>query len=267
MPEGDTVEKIAAELDRRLREARIDELQIRGRAAPGAAGASVTGVEARGKHLLMHVDNGGCLQSHLGMHGSWHRYRVGERWQKKAARASLVLRAGSQLYVCFNASEVRWHAHGASLKSSAAGRLGPDLLDAGIRPEDIPARARTLLPPRELLVDVLLDQRVAAGIGNVYKSELMFLRRLDPGTRLGGLSDGDLIELYRRASELLARNLHGGRRRTRFHDVTPERLWVYRRRGAACLRCQQARIRYARAGRRHRSTYWCPVCQGPTQAG
>mgnify|MGYP006429090291 CR=1 FL=1 len=261
MPEGDTLEKIATALDGRLRAAPVDDLQLRGRPLRRLRGRSVTGVEARGKHLLIHLDDGSCLQSHLGMQGSWHRYRIGERWRKRPARASLVLRCGEQVYVCFNAREARWHPGASSLRDSAAGCLGPDLLAAATRAETIPARARRLLPPDELLVDMLLDQRVAAGIGNVYKSELMFVHRLAPEHTLDAVDNAMLEAVYASAMQLLARNLHGGRRRTRFDNQRPERLWVYRRRGAICLRCNTARIRYARLGRGHRSTYWCPACQ------
>ena len=262
MPEGDTLEKIAGALDRRLRAATVDEVHLRGSRLQALAGRSVSGVEARGKHLLIHLDDGSCLHSHLGMHGSWHRYRSGERWRKRPARASLVLRSGEEVFVCFNAREARWHPRALRLQDTAAGRLGPDLLNTATRAAAIPQRARELLPPGELLVDVLLDQRVAAGIGNVYKSEVLFVQRIGPAQRLGETDDDTLASIYDSAMALLGRNLHGGRRRTRFERGARGRLWVYRRRGAACLRCEAARIGCARSGRRQRATYWCPACQG-----
>jgi endonuclease-8 len=109
-------------------------------------------------------------------------------------------------------------------------------------------------------VDVLLDQGVASGIGNVYKSELLFLEGLRPLAPLGEVPDRALAGLYREARRLLAANLGGGPRRTRFARGPGERLWVYGRRGRPCYRCT-ATVEGARLGRHLRITYWCPRCQ------
>ena len=114
------------------------------------------------------------------------------------------------------------------------------------------------MPPEAPLVDVLLDQRIASGIGNVYKSELLFLAGWSPQRRLGETSDEELAGLYAEAARLLAINARGGSRATREGGG----LWVYKRAGRPCRRCSSS-IRYERAGRDRRGTYSCPVCQPP----
>ena len=113
------------------------------------------------------------------------------------------------------------------------------------------------------MADVLLDQRVACGIGNVYKSELLFLHRVHPLAPLGTVGDSVLLTLYRNAAVLLDRNLRPGPRITRFENDTGGRLWVYRRAGLPCFECGST-IHYQRCGKDWRSTYWCPVCQPDT---
>ncbi|MEJ2575377.1 MAG: zinc finger domain-containing protein, partial [Gammaproteobacteria bacterium] len=129
---------------------------------------------------------------------------------------------------------------------------------------DVVCRARRTGPGRRL-ADVLLDQRIAAGIGNAYKSELLFLRRLAPDRTLGELDDEELRALFSLAGALIRANLGGGPRTTRFLSDRAGRLWVYRRRGEPCLRCGTL-VRMARLGEDRRSTYWCPACQGTAQS-
>ena len=107
---------------------------------------------------------------------------------------------------------------------------------------------------------MLLDQRIASGIGNVYKSELLFIERVAPLAALRDTPDSVLSALYTRAHVLLRANLGGGPRVTRFEGGRAGRLWVYRRAGAPCLRCNTP-IVGAPLGRSLRSTYWCPRCQ------
>ena len=112
----------------------------------------------------------------------------------------------------------------------------------------------------------LLDQRVATGIGNVYKSEVLFVCSLHPRTGLGDVADDALSGLYREAATLLGRNVGGGPRVTRRAADEAGLLWAYGRTAQPCLRCD-TRIVSARLGRRQRSTFWCPGCQpGPAVA-
>jgi endonuclease-8 len=263
MPEGDTVHKLANYLSRLLTGQVLTQARLRSHPEVELAGHRVSGVSAHGKHLFIHIDDGRILRSHLGMYGSWHHYRSGERWDRPARQAGIVLQTEDQVLVCFNPREVALeHGHGAGGHALMA-HLGPDLLAPGVEIDRIVERARGLLGADTPLVDVLLDQRVAAGIGNVYKSETLFLMGIPPLQTLAQTSDETLHALYRLAARLLGSNTRPGPRVTRHGADATGHLWVYGRRDQACHRCGSP-IRYARLGRHLRSTYWCPRCQaGP----
>ncbi|MEE4174511.1 MAG: DNA-formamidopyrimidine glycosylase family protein [Xanthomonadales bacterium] len=261
MPEGDTIHKIANFLAPVLTGREVRALDV---ARPAVnrvmAGRRITDVAARGKHLFIAFDNRLALRSHLGMYGSWHHYPPGAEWRKPASQASVVLETAERVYVCFNAKDVEWVRSPSVRERVLDMRLGPDLTAGTADVGRLPARSRALLEPDAPLVDVFLDQRVACGIGNVYKSELLFIQRLAPLQHLGDTPDDVLADTYRLASDLLQRNLGGGKRVTRFERDGAGRLWVYGRSGSPCLRCDGP-IHSARLGQHHRGTYWCPVCQ------
>ncbi|MEM8982774.1 MAG: DNA-formamidopyrimidine glycosylase family protein [Pseudomonadota bacterium] len=261
MPEGDTIHKIAAYLAPRLERQTVEQLTLGRRPERRFAGRRVDRVQARGKHLYIDFDNGIAVRSHLGMHGSWHSYPSLLDWQKPPHRASLVLETAGTYFVCFNAKEIELVRTPGVRSRSLTMRLGPDLAVDAVDVSRLASRARDFVAADSLLIDVLLDQRIAAGIGNVYKSELMFLERFAPLTVLGSVTDADLTGLYHRAADLLQRNLGGGKRVTRFEGDGAGRLWVYGRSGKTCLRCDAGIITYQRLGVHHRGTYWCPNCQ------
>jgi endonuclease VIII len=140
-------------------------------------------------------------------------------------------------------------------------RLGPDLTREDPSPGELWVRAHSLLDAETPVVDLLLDQRVASGIGNVYKSEVLFLAGCSPLRCLADLGREDLSALYAIASHWLRRNLGGGPRIIRQEEDGRGPLWVYGRAGLPCLRCGRG-IRRQQLGRNPRSTYWCPACQG-----
>ena len=280
MPEGDTIHKLAAAIRPRLegrtiRKARI-RTQPRGTFRRGAVatalatdsadddgplvGSSVDTVYAQGKHLFFALHHGILIRSHLGMFGDWHRYRPGEPWKKPEWQASLALWTDTDVLVCFNAKEVELLMAAAIRHANFRNRLGPDLVSPDAKVKLAVQRARELLETDAPLADVLLDQRTACGIGNVYKSEVLFLERQHPLRSLGNTTDETLQSLYARARELLRRNLGGGRRVTRFVADGRGVLWVYGRRDQACFRCGN-RVQGDRLGRDVRATYWCPACQ------
>jgi len=263
MPEGDTIHRLAAYLEPRLAGRRLVAARLAGDPTLDLAEVLVERVEARGKHLLIRLEDERALRCHLGMRGSVHEYAHGERWKLPERMASLVLATEAGVYVCFRAQEAELLRSGGPREAKLDRRVGPDLL-AEEAPQfaTLPSRARALLAPGSPAVDVLLDQRVAAGIGNVYKSELLFLEGAPPLRPLAELDDDLLVRLYARARTLLQQNLVGGPRRTRGTQEGSPSLWVYRREGEACLRCG-ASVRRARLGRGLRSTYWCPGCQAP----
>ncbi len=260
MPEGDTIHKLASALAPELRGTLVTDLRLRRLSAEALIGHRIQSLTSEGKHLFMGFDNALVLRSHLGLYGSWHRYLVGERWRKPVRQAWIRLETRERVYVCFNAREVEiLRAEGYRFADERR-RIGPDLIRD--RPERglLYARACAMLHPETPLVDVLLDQRVAAGIGNVYKSEVLFLEQQAPLRPLASTSAKVLECLYTRAGDLLRANLHNGPRATRFVGDGRGDLWVYGRAKRPCFRCAEP-VRLDRLGRDLRSTYWCQRCQ------
>ncbi|HYO25329.1 MAG TPA: hypothetical protein VEQ85_10310, partial [Lacipirellulaceae bacterium] len=145
-------------------------------------------------------------------------------------------------------------------------RLGPDLLGADLSAAafDIPAavarfRARNRLP----LGEAVMNQTIVSGIGNVYKSDLLFLMGFDPFAPVERFTDAELAAMIELARKLLAKNLTGAPRQTRFRG-DGRRLWCYGRSGQACYKCG-ATIRLRRQGEAGRTTCWCPQCQPARQ--
>jgi endonuclease-8 len=276
MPEGDTIHTVARVMAPALVGQRLALLEVDQVARPWSLGAEVSSCEAVGKHLVIElVAMGGerySLRVHLGMKGSWHRYRKGEPWLRPPSRRRVVLDAHRWLFVCFGPKEVEVLGEGAFVRSQVA-HLGPDLLGKDFDLDEVLRRAR--LPEHRALAvaDLLLTQTVAAGIGNVYKSELLFLERVDPFRPIAALSDEALAALYRRARPLMQDNLESGGWRittTRPAFATgfgPDRIiprherhWVYRRAKRPCFECGtlvQSRLQ----GPMARMTYWCGRCQ------
>lgn len=260
MPEGDTIFKAAA----RLRPAlaghaltRFEAPRLRGDAP--ALGTPIEAVMARGKHLLIEFAGGLTLRTHLRMSGSWHLYRERERWQKPAHLARAVVGADSGwVAVCFQAPVVETF-HRAGAEPDALAGLGPDLC----RPESLAddvldtvvERVARFVVSGTTLGEALLDQRVAAGIGNVYKSEACHAAAIDPATPIEAVDDATRRRVWSIAARQLQANLGQAERRTH-----PAGLAVYGRRDQPCFRCGTP-IRMARHGEQARSTYWCPACQ------
>ena len=262
VPEGDTIHRSANQLRRvmvgvRIAAAACHNSRVeRPLDVEHLVGQVCASVEARGKHLLMHLSSGSVVHSHMGMTGSWHVYQRGQRWRKPRERASLALQFEQFEAVCFTPKtlelltpmQLRRHVH---LNS-----LGPDLLAESFDQQDAQCRIRKLHAAP--IGVALMDQRVASGIGNVYKSETLFIQRMNPFASVESFSIQQLIDCFHRAQQLMRRNLDGQRRKTRFAGGS--RLWVYGRSGKPCLKCETL-IQMQRQGEAGRSTYWCPQCQ------
>ena len=260
MPEGDTVHTLASVLSRGLTGRRLDAVRVRGQSLPQLSSSRVLSVASRGKHLFIDLGNGQSLRSHLGLYGVWHHYARAEPWQRPDRQATLVLEVEDRVYVCFNAREVELMQTDGFRGQDLRNRLGPDLTRGAYDLDRIWGRALELLPGDTAVTDLLLDQRVAAGIGNVYKCEVLFATRQSPRLRLRHLTRADFFVLYRTAGVLLNGNLTGGPRRTRPNDDGRGWLWVYGRAAQPCLVCGTPICRAA-LGVNPRSTYWCQVCQ------
>ncbi|HSK92730.1 MAG TPA: DNA-formamidopyrimidine glycosylase family protein, partial [Candidatus Angelobacter sp.] len=221
-------------------------------------GAVVERVEARGKHLLIGFEGGMTLRSHLRMSGSWHRYRPGEAWRRPMRQASAILETAEAVAVAFNTPVVELMSAAELRRSRPLNELGPDLLARAFDAEEAVRRLRDR--DGEELGNALLDQRAVAGIGNVYKSEVAFLQRLDPWAPVAAYDEEQLRGVLRTARRQLQANVRGGARGTTGSGARGEGLWVYGRGGRPCRRCGTL-IRQGRQGELARLTFWCPRCQ------
>jgi endonuclease-8 len=266
MPEGDTIARAARQLHSALAGrtlTRFDAPRLAG--ATPRPGTTVESVDSRGKHLLVRFGDGRVLHTHMQMTGSWHVYGPGQRWRKPKHLARVVLEVDDgTVAVCFSAPTIEVLSGDlrplARRRGAAAGlgELGPDLCRADADLDEAVRRMSTVDPATEIAV-ALLDQRIAAGVGNVYKSEVCFACGVDPTTPVGDLDGATRRRLVETASRLLRANLDGPRRTT-----VPGGLAVYGRAGRPCRRCGD-RIRRTRQGPSPRSTYWCPTCQPPAR--
>ena len=268
MPEGDTVFRVAAGLRPHL----VGQPVLRARAAGGArveliVGATIEAIETHGKNLLIHLSNGLSVRTHLRMTGTWHRYRPGERWLRPASRAALVLEVEGSVAVCFDAPIVELFDTRSRALHPILSRLGPDLLAPDFDPADAMARLREGSAPATAIGEALLDQRVVAGVGNVYRSEVLFIERVDPfalASALDGATLGRIVATARRLLLLNARSSGARATTPRAGEGADSRLAVYRRSGRPCRRCGTP-IRSASLGADHpRTVWWCPRCQAST---
>ena len=253
MPEGDVVWYTA----RRLHEALAGKVLTRSDfrvprlATADLAGDVVTQAVPRGKHLLTRTANGLTVHTHLKMDGSWRIRPAAER-PRDSHQIRLLLANEDWQAIGYQLGVVELIR--TSEEPRVTGHLGPDLL--GPDWDAAEAVRRLSDQPDRPIGEALLDQRNLAGIGNVYKAEVLFLRGLSPWQRTGSVTDlGALAELARR---LLEAN------KERFGHVTTgsmrrgEENWVYGRRGRPCRRCGTP---VRSAGQEERVTFWCPSCQ------
>jgi endonuclease-8 len=244
MPEGDAVHRAAMRLQV-LAGQRVEVETPHPRAAlkrleERLDGRVLESVEAVGKHVLLRFEGGLVLRSHLRMTGRW---RVGPRGAERKGRPWLVLRGDEHEAVLWNGPVLEL----ARDTRSVAG-LGPDILAS---PPDFDAMlARLRAQPQRAVGDAILDQRLVAGIGNMWKAEALWAARVSPWRVVGDASDAELHETLAAAHQLMRGRLDGA---TPLHRV-------YRRVGRACSRCGAA-IRSYPQGEAARTAYWCPGCQ------
>ena len=274
MPEGDTIFRAARGLHKALAGATVTGFETAyAHLASANDNAPVTGrivenVEARGKWLLIRFSGDLILVTHMLMSGSWHIYRPGERWKRPRADMRIVLRTAEYDAVAFSVPVAQFHTARSLERNTAIRKLGPDLLKDEFAEDD--AKARIRARSNEEIGNVLLDQKVMAGIGNVFKSEVCFVCGVHPFRRVSSLSDREIDCLVDSARRLMGANVtdtssdrivtYIGLRRTTGRSDPSARVWVYRRTGEPCRRCGTV-IEMRRQGAGARSSYWCPSCQ------
>jgi len=274
MPEGDTIFRTARTLERAIGGQVVEAftthlagLAVVDRQAP-IAGRTVTGVAARGKHLLIAFSGDLTLRAHMRMHGSWHIYRPGERWRAPAHDARIVITTAPWIAIAFQVADAEFLSAKDVERDARLSALGPDLLS--LEPDLVVARERIRASGASHIAEALLAQQAVAGLGNVYKSELLFLCGVYPFTAVSDVADETIDALLQRGVQLMRLNVaespvaaggRGGRVTT--GRLNPrEQLWVYGRAGEPCLKCgTPVRSEGETGGRR---TYWCPSCQPKT---
>jgi endonuclease-8 len=273
MPEGDTIFRAARTLHSALAGKRVVRFEsvlpalTRVEYDDPITGREIVSVSAAGKHLLMEFSRGLVLRTHMRMNGSWHIYRPGERWRRRRREMRVLVATEDFEAVGFNIPEAEILSAADRSRHRQLRRLGPDLLGETFDEATAIARARAQGPRH--IADVLLNQQVMAGLGNVYKSEVLFACGIDPFAATSALTDAQLSALIATARRFLRLNVtpgvhpmttYSGYRRTTNRDDPAERLWVYGRARRPCRRCGTA-IRARPQGPDARLTYWCPVCQ------
>ena len=276
MPEGDTIYRAAVTMHRALAGRVVTRFESVYPAVTRVAddrpivGRTIQSVSARGKHLLIAFSGDLVLRTHMRMNGSWHLYRAGIKWQRPARDMRVLVGAGDVEAVGFNVPVAELLTMRELARHAQLNALGPDLLDPAFDPAEAARRMRAR--GRDAIGDVLLNQRVVAGIGNVFKSEILFLAGIEPYTPVAALADADIERLVAISREQLAANVLTrsqtltpsiGRRTTRSLDPN-RKLWVYGRGGKPCRRCG-APILARKSGLDARLTYWCPRCQAGGQ--
>jgi len=274
VPEGDTIFRAAAALHRALAGRVVTGFDTA--LAPLArvhddspiTGRTVDRCESVGKHLLITFSGDLVLRTHMRMSGSWHLYRPGERWQRRPNAMRVRLDTDTWVAVAFDVPVAEFLTTRDLGRSRALNTLGPDLLSPAFNRDE--ALARMAGAGARSIAEVLLDQRVIAGIGNVFKSEVLFLCGIHPDRLASMLAPADFARVVDVAVPLMRANTgaaassgivtYRGLRRTTRQASGEETLWVYGRVGKPCRKCGTP-IASAKRGIDARSTYWCPRCQ------
>jgi endonuclease-8 len=258
VPEGDTVFRSARALNTVLAGQTLVRCDIRvpAFATVDLSGETVEEVVSVGKHLLHRIGDV-SIHSHLKMEGSWHIYRPDTPWRRPAFQARAILATAEWVTVGFSLGTLEVVPRDA--EDDIVGYLGPDILGPGWDPDE--ALARLSADPERPIGLALLDQRVIAGLGNVYRNELCFLRGVLPTRPVGQVND--LPAMIALAHRVILANRDRTERSTTGNLRKGQMSWVSRRENKPCLRCG-TRIRRGHLGEdvlTERDTYFCPRCQ------
>jgi endonuclease VIII len=247
IPEGDTIRRTATTLQKWLVGREVTAAASTKVAAERLVGDEIEQIEARGKHLLIRFAGGLTLHTHMRMTGSWHVYRAGERWRQPRHLARVVLESGDRVAVCFSAPVIELLPTQAEWRHPMMAGLGPDILKATVDLDEIRHRAAGQ-PADRPIGDLLLDQRVVAGIGNIWRSEALFESQVHPSTPQRRVAVAQVVQV---AARLMQAHARMG---ARYNPA------VYKRTGRPCRRCGTP-IKSSPIGEHARTAYWCPRCQ------
>jgi endonuclease VIII len=263
VPEGDTVWLTAHRLDQALAGKVLTtfDLRVPSVATADLSGRAVRQVAARGKHILVRVDGDLTLHSHLRMDGSWYLSHAGERPRRHPEHMIRAL-VGNETWL---ATGYRIHDLAVVRTSDEhhlVGHLGPDVLGTDWDPEVAITRLREDLS--RPIGEALLDQRNLAGVGNMYRAEILFIEGVHPWTSVGDV--GDLGSMMRTTYRVLRMNRDHPEQSTTGFTQRGREHWVYLRSGQPCQRCATTiEAREQGSAPRQRVVYWCPVCQPSTR--
>ena len=256
MPEGDTILWAATRMRPVLEGHEVDVAHThprfgKDRWTERLGGRVVTAIETHGKNLFVVFDNDLLLHSHLRMTGLWDVRPVGGRWRRSPSRAWLVLRAGNQEAVEYDGPVLELMTSGRRRFDQRLAALGPDILADEFDAASFLKRLRRA-DQQGPIGEALLDQRILAGIGNIWKAEGCWEARVDPWRAVGSLSDQQAVALV---EGIRPRMLLSG---TQGHRAVRTR--IYRHVGEPCPRCGVPIVSRGQ-GDANRTTYWCPGCQ------
>ncbi|MFT3699829.1 MAG: DNA-formamidopyrimidine glycosylase family protein [Kofleriaceae bacterium] len=250
MPEGDSIRRVANKLAPLVNQ-KIERATTQG-IVRNIDGTTITHVDAHGKHLTIDLDNATQIHVHQGMNGRFRRWAraTGELHLQKISpgKQSLVIATASDLCLWLTCPTVEIVPRRAAFRGMSVNQLGPDVLAGDF--DSRQAAERAALHETRKIGDVLLDQRVVAGLGNIWKTESLFANRIDPRTRVAAIPKHVLANIYESAHELMTRAVSVGTRD----------LAVYSKSGQACPRCG-AKIDCYQLGDPPRWTWSCPQCQ------
>jgi endonuclease-8 len=257
MPEGDTLHGYARRLDAVLVGRPLVRAYSTRVALARFEGHAVTSARAQGKHLLLEFDSGMVLRTHLRMHGVIRVRDGSHEGPIVNPHVRWLLATETATALCLDAPSIELIGKAELANHPVLSRLGPDLLGAEVDSAEILRRLRSM--PERAIGSALMDQEALSGIGNVYKSEVLFITETSPFAHIADLDDALLLRIVETARDLMRRNV-GGRRRTTPRGRIASPYWVYDRSGEPCMRCG-ARIGMQRQDPLARSSYHCPECQ------